>query len=361
MSTPRRNENNGQEVKQAFSGVRKPRFKWTLQVHQRFVDAVNQLGGRYKATPKNIMTLMDIEQITTDHIKSHLQKYRHNGPKQANTNTRKSKKCCFHEFFCDKRNSISTTSSRTQVRHNTGIAYNGVMSDVPEISTERHRTSQTKLENLCTIARQSTFIFGSGFSQVFGSYPSRLDIPQQFERTQQQVKYIEREYQGTPEQSSKDNEERQYPQVEEMELTTEQLEEQRKMAQKDHISVVMNSYPYKRWLEAHKEKGKFPYTSARTDEKKRFDAAPLEIISLQMEKGRTSSGFSADETLHERGKCYQVYASPASAAQIEGQNMVAEDNKTKMSNFPSYKDLKAMNASNEKSFDLNMPAKEQEE
>nr|GMD68706.1 protein PHOSPHATE STARVATION RESPONSE 3-like isoform X1 [Ipomoea batatas] len=129
MSTPRRNEsmneNNGQEVKQAFSGVRKPRFKWTLQIHQRFVDAVNQLGGRYKATPKNIMTLMDIEQITTDHIKSHLQKYRHNGPKQANTNTTKSKKCCFHEFFCDKRNSISTTSSRTQVQHNTGIAYNG--------------------------------------------------------------------------------------------------------------------------------------------------------------------------------------------------------------------------------------------
>nr|GMD72723.1 protein PHOSPHATE STARVATION RESPONSE 3-like isoform X1 [Ipomoea batatas] len=276
MSTPRRNEsmneNNGQEVKQAFSGVRKPRFKWTLQVHQRFVDAVNQLGGRYKATPKNIMTLMDIEQITTDHIKSHLQKYRHNGPKQANTNTRKSKKCCFHEFFC---------TFVYHWLHTLCLAVNfasrsiQVMSDVPEISTERHRTSQTKLE--------------------------------QFERTQQQVKYIEREYQGTPEQSSKNNEERQYPQ-------------------------------------------------------KRFYDAPLEIISLQMEKGRTSSGFSADETLHERGKCYQVYASPASAAQIEGQNMVAEDNnKTKMSNFPSYKDLKAMNASNEKSFDLNMPAKEQQE
>ncbi|XP_019152008.1 PREDICTED: protein PHOSPHATE STARVATION RESPONSE 3-like isoform X4 [Ipomoea nil] len=401
MSTPGRNETknekNGQEVKQSLSGVRKPRFKWTVQVHGRFVDAVNQLGGIY-TTPKNIMRLMDIEQITTDHIKSHLQKYRLNGSKQANTNTRKSKKC-FHEFsgelfkllnskheehstykalyniilnFRTMETAIRATVFQRHQEHKysitPGLHTMGSIqvSDVPEISTERQRTSQTKLE--------------------------------QFERAQQQVQYIEREYHGTLKQTS-NNEKRQYPQVEEMELTTEQLDEQRKMAQKDHISIL-NSDPlsspmestnyiepdyvgttystleierknflkpsYKRCLEAHKEKGKFPYTSARTDdreliipEKKRFDAAPLKI-SLQMEKGSTSSGFSADET-HERGKCYQVYASPTSAAQIEAQNMVAVDNKINMSNFPSYKDLKAMNASNEKSFDLNMPAKEQEE
>ncbi|XP_031112123.1 myb family transcription factor PHL12-like [Ipomoea triloba] len=360
MSTPGRNETknekNGQEVKQALSGVRKPRFKWTVQVHERFVDAVNQLGGIYKATPKNIMRLMDIEQITTDHIKSHLQKYRLNGSKQANTNTRKMIRATVFQQHQEHKYSI------TPGLHTMGSIQ---VSDVPEISTERQRTSQAKLE---------------------------------FERAQQQVQYIERDCHGTLEQTS-NNEERQYPQVEEMELTTEQLDEQREMAQKDHISI-MNSYPlsspmestnyikpdyvgttystleierknflkppYNRWLEAHKENGKFPYTSARTDdreliipEKKRFDAAPLKI-SLQMEKGSTSSGFSADET-HKRGKCYQVYASPTSAAQIEAQNMVAEDNKTNICNFPGYKDFKAMNASNEKSFDLNMPAKEREE
>nr|GMD68806.1 protein PHOSPHATE STARVATION RESPONSE 3-like isoform X1 [Ipomoea batatas] len=148
-----------------------------------------------------------------------------------------------------------------------------------------------------------------------------------------------------------------------MELSTEQLEKQRKMAQKEHISIMNNnSYSLSSPMEStNKEKGKFPYytTSARTTDNRSFDAAPLKI-SLQMEKGSTSSGFSADET-HKRGKCYQVYASPTSAAQIEGQNMVAEDNKTNITNFPSYKDLKAMNASNEKSFDLNKPAKEQEE
>lgn len=51
MITPGRNETknekNGREVKPALSGVRKPRFKWTVEVHKRFVDAVNQLGGIY--------------------------------------------------------------------------------------------------------------------------------------------------------------------------------------------------------------------------------------------------------------------------------------------------------------------------
>ncbi|KAF3613932.1 putative pre-mRNA-processing factor 6-like [Capsicum annuum] len=52
---------------------RKPRFKWTVELHEHFVKAVNELGGPYEATPKNIVKLMDDEDITPDHIKSHLQ------------------------------------------------------------------------------------------------------------------------------------------------------------------------------------------------------------------------------------------------------------------------------------------------
>lgn len=54
----------------------KPRLKWTRQLHQCFVDAVSQLGGPDKATPKSVMRVMGIPGLTLYHLKSHLQKYR---------------------------------------------------------------------------------------------------------------------------------------------------------------------------------------------------------------------------------------------------------------------------------------------
>ncbi|CAL5410244.1 unnamed protein product [Camellia sinensis] len=54
----------------------KPRLRWTADLHDRFVDAVTQLGGPTKATPKAILRTMGVKGLTLFHLKSHLQKYR---------------------------------------------------------------------------------------------------------------------------------------------------------------------------------------------------------------------------------------------------------------------------------------------
>ncbi|KAE8706757.1 Preprotein translocase Sec [Hibiscus syriacus] len=54
-----------------------PRLKWTPQLHRHFVQAVDLLGGRYKATPKRILQMMTtVNGLSISHIKSHLQMYR---------------------------------------------------------------------------------------------------------------------------------------------------------------------------------------------------------------------------------------------------------------------------------------------
>ncbi|KAF8116011.1 hypothetical protein N665_0024s0036 [Sinapis alba] len=54
----------------------KPRLRWTSELHERFIDAVTQLGGPDKATPKTIMRTMGVKGLTLYHLKSHLQKFR---------------------------------------------------------------------------------------------------------------------------------------------------------------------------------------------------------------------------------------------------------------------------------------------
>ncbi|XVE71105.1 hypothetical protein DITRI_Ditri10aG0123800 [Diplodiscus trichospermus] len=67
-------EDNGHENEDP-STQKKPRVVWSVELHRKFVAAVNQLGLD-KAVPKKILDLMNVEGLTRENVASHLQKYR---------------------------------------------------------------------------------------------------------------------------------------------------------------------------------------------------------------------------------------------------------------------------------------------
>ncbi|KAB8080190.1 hypothetical protein EE612_000570, partial [Oryza sativa] len=71
-STP----SDGQAVPPPPQPHRKARRCWSPELHRRFVNALQILGGAQVATPKQIRELMKVDGLTNDEVKSHLQKYR---------------------------------------------------------------------------------------------------------------------------------------------------------------------------------------------------------------------------------------------------------------------------------------------
>ncbi|KAK4376488.1 hypothetical protein RND71_002784 [Anisodus tanguticus] len=69
-------ENGGGSKKEDKDGSRKQRRCWSPELHRRFLQALQQLGGSHVATPKQIRELMKVDGLTNDEVKSHLQKYR---------------------------------------------------------------------------------------------------------------------------------------------------------------------------------------------------------------------------------------------------------------------------------------------
>ncbi|KAK9670424.1 hypothetical protein RND81_13G201100 [Saponaria officinalis] len=71
------NQTGKLQPKQACqTASRKQRRCWSPELHRRFLDALEKLGGSQVATPKQIRELMQVDGLTNDEVKSHLQKYR---------------------------------------------------------------------------------------------------------------------------------------------------------------------------------------------------------------------------------------------------------------------------------------------
>ncbi|XP_068665975.1 two-component response regulator ORR26-like isoform X2 [Aristolochia californica] len=57
------------------ASVKKTRVVWSVDLHQKFVNAVDQIGFD-KVGPKKILDLMNVPGLTRENVASHLQKYR---------------------------------------------------------------------------------------------------------------------------------------------------------------------------------------------------------------------------------------------------------------------------------------------
>ncbi|XP_019170315.1 PREDICTED: myb family transcription factor EFM-like [Ipomoea nil] len=82
---PQYHHHHQQQQQQQTS--RKQRRCWSQELQKLFVNALHQLGGPHVATPKQIRELMQVEGLTNDEVKSHLQKYRLHIRRSAHTNT----------------------------------------------------------------------------------------------------------------------------------------------------------------------------------------------------------------------------------------------------------------------------------
>ncbi|KAF8018535.1 hypothetical protein BT93_H3421 [Corymbia citriodora subsp. variegata] len=81
MSTPAKkrkdleNKHDEKDLTDPSSSTKKARVVWSVDLHQKFVKAVNQIGYD-KVGPKKILDLMNVPWLTRENVASHLQKYR---------------------------------------------------------------------------------------------------------------------------------------------------------------------------------------------------------------------------------------------------------------------------------------------
>ncbi|KAG6508787.1 hypothetical protein ZIOFF_034168 [Zingiber officinale] len=153
----------------------KPRLRWTVELHDRFVDAVTQLGGPDKATPKTIMRVMGVKGLTLYHLKSHLQKFRlgkqpHKDPNDHNS---------FRNSTVDlHRNAASSSMMGRNLNENMHMMQMEVQKLI-QMRIEAHgKYMQSILERACkALAAESMVNSGSSYKAPAMAADGQLSAP----------------------------------------------------------------------------------------------------------------------------------------------------------------------------------------
>ncbi|KAI5058563.1 hypothetical protein GOP47_0026733, partial [Adiantum capillus-veneris] len=120
------NDASGNVLHNSAGSIQKQRLRWTPELHKRFIEAVEELGGAEKATPKCVLNLMDVPGLQLSHVKSHLQKYRIT--KDIPTNNEGG----------DKRKSPSTIEAVTMIDVTAATQMNGALQLQMEMQKQLH-------------------------------------------------------------------------------------------------------------------------------------------------------------------------------------------------------------------------------
>lgn len=123
--------------------MRAPRMRWTSTLHAHFVHAVELLGGHERATPKSVLELMNVKDLTLAHVKSHLQMYR--------TVKTTDKSAASPDIF-----ETSAKTGTDECAHDTDVSKKsstefglGLVDDLPGLSLESKSTHEQGYDKTC--------------------------------------------------------------------------------------------------------------------------------------------------------------------------------------------------------------------
>ncbi|KAK4358317.1 hypothetical protein RND71_023927 [Anisodus tanguticus] len=155
------------------SSMKKARVFWTVDLHQKFVKAVNQIGFD-KVGPKKILDLMGVPWLTRENVASHLQKYRLYLTRLQKEDEAKASFCGIKHQDVSSKETSSSLTLQNPVDVCTDVAndkYGGVSGDKEIAQNGKSNICESKVKGVVSMpAAEPRSVVGDSFdSQTAGS------------------------------------------------------------------------------------------------------------------------------------------------------------------------------------------------